>query len=163
MKKVLCALLGATLLSACAPIETDMEKTQAERAERRLERQATQGCGVIDEHSSYRQCVINTYARRPRTYTITYLPDGQPVAVFSQPESKAHVETEENIITQTTLAPTVSVVISETETVVPQEQIPVREKTWWETYQADRKPTDSGLVKCPCADPNVPCPQCNPK
>lgn len=191
MKKILCALLGATLVSACATWETDMDKTQAQRAQRRAENRAVQGCTALDEHGTYRQCIIDTYyASRPRTYTTTRLPNGQPLAIMGRGHNNAFIETEQNIVTrtyETSSRPTVSQVYR-IETVVPEtvvvtgqapivyqyaEPIPVqtvvrpkeptREKTWWETYQADRKPVTAPMVKCPCSDPNVPCPQCNPK
>ncbi len=37
---------------------------------------------------------------------------------------------------------------------------PVKEKTWWETYQTTKKPTQSRTIVCPCPDPNAPCPEC---
>lgn len=44
-----------------------------------------------------------------------------------------------------------------TETVVVQEQ---KEPTWWEKYQETKQPETVVSVKCPCEDPNDPCPQC---
>jgi len=38
---------------------------------------------------------------------------------------------------------------------------PDPDPTWWETYQAEKKPEPAPeKPTCPCADPNDPCPQC---
>lgn len=57
------------------------------------------------------------------------------------------------------------VIVTTTETVTekPIEVVPMPEpepeKTWWETYQEEKQPTEPKIV-CPCPDPNDPCPQC---
>ena len=38
---------------------------------------------------------------------------------------------------------------------------PEPDPTWWETYQAEKKPEPAPAKPvCPCPDPNDPCPQC---
>ena len=35
-----------------------------------------------------------------------------------------------------------------------------KEKTWWENYQENKPEDKPAEVKCPCENPNIPCPQC---
>ena len=57
----------------------------------------------------------------------------------------------------------VTVTTTETVTEKPIEVVPMPEplpeKTWWETYQEEKEPSEPKIV-CPCPDPNDPCPQC---
>ena len=45
--------------------------------------------------------------------------------------------------------------------VATQPKEPAKPKTWWDTYQQEKKPAEiPAKPVCPCEDPNDPCPQC---
>ena len=97
----------------------------------------------------------------------------QPVQLWAAPAVEAHsssVETvcektyqpQEAVITTTEmpLNPPPAEVI-----VVEQEPAPVAQpqpRTWWTEYK-ENKPAPAPAPKCPCEDPNDPCPQCYDK
>lgn len=193
MKKITCAILSLTLLSACASYDADMDRSEARRARHRAHIQEEQGCRGLDEHAAYRQCAIDTFYRTHQTpYTMSTLPGGRPLVIIKRSNGNI-IETKQTIVTKTVETsdpviqePTgVAPVFDETvlikerpqpalyimETTSPRETIVIEEKavkpvkapTWWENYQTTKK-TDAGdAPKCPCADPNAPCPQCTLK
>ncbi len=171
MKKLICATLSLTLLSACSSYEPDMDQEQRRRDANRAELRQVQGCPAVDMHRDYRNCVIETYYKNaPRPYQVKRMRSGQPVAIFSDYELPT---TQKTIVTRTvevTEQPVQKVIAQQTlppvkKTVIVEEITPggqpvkVEEKTWWETYQ-NGKPVPAPKPQCPCADPNEPCPQC---
>ncbi len=209
MKRYLLAILGASLLGACVPHETDVYAAQEKRNDRLSRKRAEVGCTFVRDHDAYRQCVLNTYQmQHPSTYETHELSNGQPVAVvgnapapcqgpacrtmrvaplpsvgpqiapYSTMETttvetnctKNYQRQEASLVTTEVLPPPAPVqIITQAETVVPVQPVvapvpavePDPDPTWWETYQAKKKPEPAPQKPvCPCPDPNDPCPQC---
>lgn len=143
-----------------------------------------------DHESYRKCLIATYESSKPKTFTTTTATDGQPVAVVSKGELKPTntallnatsatpcmytkqemYETQVPAQPCTTCAPiqveapkVVTVTTTETVQEKPVEVVPaptpLPEKTWWETYQ-ETKPEEKPAVKCPCEDPNDPCPQC---
>ncbi len=82
--------------------------------------------------------------------------------VITQPVIAEEVVVKEEIITPVKQEPKVvkqEVVVKE-EIITPAKPVQT-EKTWWETYQANKVPPQKAVS--PCNDPNVSCPQCYEK
>ena len=86
------------------------------------------------------------------TYTQDYVAPQQTTIVKSQ-----------EIVAQVPVPPPAPVVQP---VVIPQPVVtpaPQKDPSWWENYQQTRVITPTVTVKCPCDDPNDPCPQCYEK
>ena len=155
------------------------EDRSAERTEKLAMKRAYEGCTFTDDHEAYRNCLLTTAAHNsPKTFVVAEDSNGRSLAIIKsnttcdgtcdlvQTVSKTEVKTtvtEEPakvIKTEIVEVPVVQdeiIEIPTAKTVVTEE---VKEKTWWENYQ-ENKPEDTPTkVKCPCEDPNDPCPQC---
>lgn len=166
MKKLLPAVLMLTALAGCTWYQTDYTQ---ENAENRAIKKSIEGCRMDDDHAAYRECLIQTQLNNsPKTYTTSELPNGEPLAIIRGAKIK-ETEKEVTVVIEKVeiLTPTVAgevEVKEEVITPVPEvkpEPAPQAEKTWWETYQAN-KPAPQP-VSCSCDDPNVSCPQCYDK
>lgn len=96
-------------------------------------------------------CTQNYQAREASVTTTEVIPAPAPV----------------QIITQTAPAPAPAPVAEPAPVAAPAPApapVPVApdpDPTWWETYQAEKKPEPvPAQPVCPCPDPNDPCPQC---
>lgn len=169
MKKLLPAVLMLTALAGCTWYQTDYTQ---ENAENRAIKKSIEGCRMDDDHAAYRECLIQTQLKNsPKTYTTSELPNGEPLAIIRGAQVK-ETEKEITVVIEKVeiLTPTATEEVEVKEEVItpmpqqpapkPQPQ-PVVEKTWWETYQAN-KPLPQ-QVQCSCDDPNVSCPQCYEK
>lgn len=158
MKKLLPAVLMLTALAGCTWYQTDYTQ---ENAENRAIKKSIEGCRMSDDHAAYRECLIQTQLNNsPKTYTTSELPNGEPLAIIRGAKVK-ETEKEVSVIIEKVeiLTPTVVEEVEVKEEVTT--PAPEAEKTWWETYQAN-KPVPQP-VQCPCDDPNVSCPQCYEK
>ena len=171
----------AVCLGVSACYYYNPEDRGAERAEKLAMKRAYEGCVFTDDHEAYRNCLLATAAQNsPKTFVVAEDSNGRPLAIIksntpcdgtcsaSQTVLKTEVKTtitEEPakvIKTEIIEVPaaqdkTIEIPTPQPESVVTEE---VKEKTWWENYQENKpedKPTE---VKCPCEDPNDPCPQC---
>lgn len=188
MKKTIIGLAGVLLIAGCTstPYEPDLDEAKVVRDENRQAMRMEYGCPMTDDHATYRQCVLATYARQsPHTFTTTVLEDGRPVAVFSSADIMTNrgqpvfepvayqevyeAEPQENWVTESvTIVETVETEPVETETITTttveteENPQPQQDPTWWETYQNNHPSEDKTVEKgpCPCPDPNEPCPQC---
>ena len=106
-----------------------------------------------------------------RTMPVPPLPPSKPQIVPYSTTETTTVETkctkkyqtqEASVITTEVLPTPAPVIVTQTETVAPVPAVePDPDPTWWETYQAEKKPEPvSAQPVCPCPDPNDPCPQC---
>lgn len=121
MKKILVISIAAGLLSACTAYNPDVDATQARRDARRLETRSEVGCPFAEDHRAYRDCVVNTYyARKPRTFTVSVLDDGDALAIVRN-TSRNHVVTTEKIIVVETVE---TIMQPQTQTIV--RQVPVQ-------------------------------------
>ena len=178
MKKWIVLTVACAALAGCHWYEADMDKAEAQRAERRAAYHQEYGCPLTDMHADRRQCVLKTYwASKPKTYRTQTLKDGQPLAVIRDETTKTYdedtntyktervivIETEERLEplpAATALIPyTVEKLTDEEaeEVVEPETKQETVEETWWEkrpVAEEPEKPT------CPCENPNDPCPQC---
>ena len=159
LKHIACAVIGFSLLTACYPYELDDADG---RAERLAEKRAVEGCKMGDEHKDYRDCVIATAQNNsPKTYVTGEDTQGRCVTTQTVVETVEVVQ--ETKPAQPVIAtPTVKETVVTTITAEPViKEVPVPEdKTWWDEYKAQKKPEPVVEVKCPCEDPNDPCPQC---
>ncbi|MDR2902021.1 MAG: hypothetical protein LBU87_02795 [Lactobacillales bacterium] len=90
---------------------------------------------------------ITTFEQRP--VVTEYIIEEAPVTEVVVVEEAPVVEVAPVVVKE--------VIVEKTQPVV------VKEQTWWETYQDTKEPEVTTTVKCPCEDPNAPCPQCAPK
>lgn len=176
LKHIFCAIVGFSLLTACYPFKTDDPDGRAQRI---AERRSIAGCGEWDDHEGYRDCVIATAnAQTPKTYITAEDSDGRAIAVMKSTKpcegycppanTKTVIQTEvirTVEVTPTKTTTTVVPVVAQEETIkvveTPKtETIQETEKTWWQDYQENKKPEPASTIKCPCPDPNDPCPQC---
>lgn len=168
----------AVCLSISACYYYNPEDRGAERAEKLAMKRAQEGCLLLDDHEAYRNCIIATMKRNsPKTYIIAENSNGDPVAIIKsdvpcdgacrasqttiQTEVKKVVITEPTKIIEktTTEVKTPDVQIEEVAVQKPVQEQP-KEKTWWDNYQENKPADTTAPVKCPCEDPNDPCPQC---
>ena len=170
--------------------ETDLQAAQDRRDAALAQKRSEIGCTFIRDHDAYRQCIMNTYyMEHPRGYEARELTTGQPIAVISNPGctagcavkvaplpasgpqivpySTSESTTVETTCTQNYQAQEASVTTTEVLPAPAPVQIvtqpapqPDPDPTWWETYQAEKKPAPAPKPVCPCPDPNDPCPQC---
>lgn len=172
LKHIACAVIGFSLLTACYPYELDDADG---RAERLAEKRAVEGCKMGDEHKDYRDCVIATAQNNsPKTYVTGEDTQGRAIAIIKSDKPCTNCVTTQTVVetvevvqetkpAQPMIAtPTVKETVVTTITAEPViKEVPVPEdKTWWDEYKAQKKPEPVVEVKCPCEDPNDPCPQC---
>lgn len=185
MKNIVWLSVGALMLSGCYYFNP--ADRAEERADRLAQKKAFYGCQFVDDNTSYRNCVIETIQRStPKTYTTAENSNGQAIAIIKSTTpcdgpcsaGQAQVKTEitrtvktlpaETTKTVSEPKPATQVVVETVETVeiptpaVVIEDIPQtpKEESWWENYQKNKKADTTEPVKCPCEDPNDPCPQC---
>lgn len=172
-KNILGIVTVCLALSACYYYNPD--DRGAERAEKLAMKRAFEGCLLIDDHEAYRNCLLATMQQNsPKTFITAEDSNGRPLAII-----KSNVPCDETCATAQTIVKTeikttvteepaqviktevVDISTKTTETVEPTKVVEEpKEKTWWENYQ-ENKPEDKPVeVKCPCEDPNDPCPQC---
>lgn len=177
LKSVLCLTATCLILGGC--YYYNPEDRAEERADKLAQKQAEQGCLLLDSHEAYRRCLIATAQRNsPKTFTTTNCVNGQPVAVIKGTHNCTEncnaqtvitteitrtiemepVEVESTSQTVTTTK-TTEVVAAPVPAVKAQETPVQKDQTWWDQYQATKK-VQTTTVKCPCEDPNDPCPQC---
>ena len=186
MKKYIVGLMGILLLSGCTSYEPDIDEAKAARDENHRAMRSEYGCPMSDDHATYRQCLLSTYARQsPHTFTTTVLEDGRPVAVISNAtimQSRGGIEkdvsapqpqeswvTESVTVVETVetdavgaaepvdmLEPSVTTTVTTTEVATEETPQPQQDPTWWETYQQNRPPEDNTAEKGGC-----PCPDPN--
>lgn len=178
LKSVILMASAAILLTACTP-NPNIDDTA--RNERIAQKQAVEGCTLLESHQAYRDCLIATAQKNsPKTFVAAENSNGQAVIVIKSntpcdstcvTPQKTVIETEvvktvtvtkpkpvvTETVTEVVKTPTVTEEVQVQEVVAP---VPEKEKTWWEQYQANKKPEVAAPVKCPCPDPNDPCPQC---
>lgn len=177
LKSVLSLMAICFMLSGC--YHYNPENKMEQRTEKLAQKQATEGCLLLDSHEAYRRCLITTALNKsPKTFTTTECENGQAIAIIksNHPCSgtcNTMVTTEitrtiemEPIEEQTVSQPASETVVvtKTTEVVAPAveatpAQEPKKDPTWWEQYQANKQPQTTTL-KCPCEDPNDPCPHC---
>lgn len=152
-------MMGITLCVTACAYNTD-DRT-AERQDRLMYKQATDGCSGFSEHEAYRNCLIKTMQEKsPKTYVTAEDSNGKPVAIIKGEKpcettcsATKTVTTVETTTTEVVLPPKVTQTVSEPQPIV-------EDKTWWDEYQENKPETKIEEVKCPCEDPNDPCPQC---
>lgn len=187
MKKLGAVLVACTTLAACSSYEPDFDVAAETRQEALVAYHQEVGCPMVDDHEAYRNCVIGTYYKNsPKTFVPAKLPDGRSLAIVRNDQTSSYDETTDTYKTERVVvietvetikgkpekviqSETINTEVVETlpsEPVTPTAEQPVPEvkqepveKTWWETYQKE-KPADQEKPKCPCPDPNEPCPQC---
>ena len=171
MKNILGIAIVCLGVSAC--YYYNPEDRGAERAEKLAMKRAQEGCLFLDDHEAYRNCVLATIKQNsPKTYVVAENSNGQPVAVIKSDvpcdgtcgASQTVVKTEVKKVVIEEPAKVIKTTTVQVENTPAPEAAPAvetpKEKTWWENYQ-ENKPTDTPAeVKCPCEDPNDPCPQC---
>lgn len=182
IKNVVCLGIGALMLSGCYYYNPD-DRVE-ERADRLAQKKAFYGCQFVDDNTAYRNCVIETIRRNtPKTFTTAENSNGQALAIIKstvpcdnacktgQTQVKTEVtRTVKTLPAETTKTvseqkPAAEVVVETVEVPTPAvviEDIPVepKEESWWENYQKNKKADTAEPIKCPCEDPNDPCPQC---
>lgn len=169
-------------LSAC--YYYNPEDKGAERAEKLAMKRAYEGCVYTDDHAAYRNCLLATAAQNsPKTFVVAEDSNGRPLAIIKsdtpcdgtcgsgqtvlKTEVKTTVTEEPAKVIKTEIIEvpaiqneTIDITTDGTNEIVNTPPEEPKEKTWWENYQ-ENKPTDAPTaVKCPCEDPNDPCPQC---
>ena len=180
MKKWTILACACAALAGCIGPYTDLDKAAETRTERRMAYRQEFGCPMTDDHQAYRECVLRTYAAsHPKTYRTEDNADGKSVAVLKDTLTQTYdrsantyktervvvIETEERLepLPQIVPAPVVpaEVVVETTEVVEKPATEPAVElepkESWWDTYQKNQPAEEP---KCPCEDPNDPCPQC---
>ena len=171
VKNILGIMAVCLSLSACYYYNPDDQR--AARTEKLAMKRASEGCIYTDDHEAYRNCLLATAAQNsPKTFVVAEDSNGRPLAII-----KSNVPCDETCKASQTVVKTEvkTTVTEEPEKVIKTEvvEMPIsqpetidvvveepKEKTWWENYQENKpedKPTE---VKCPCEDPNDPCPQC---
>ena len=93
---------------------------------------------------------------------------GPQIVPYSTSESRTvettctqNYQAQEASITTTEVLPPPAPVKIVTEPAPAPTVEPEPDPTWWETYQAEKKPEPAPTKPvCPCPDPNDPCPQC---
>lgn len=182
-----CSLLGACV-SHETDLQAAQEKRDMALAQKRAE---VGCAFIRDHDAYRQCIMNTYYMQHPATYETHELTTGQPVAVISNsgcgcgkpacaakvaplpacgpqivPYSTSESRTVETTCTQNFQAQEASVTTTE---VLPPpapvkivtEPAPEPDPTWWETYQAEKKPEPAPAKPvCPCPDPNDPCPQC---
>lgn len=73
-----------------------------------------------------------------------------------QKATETEIETKEVTLPVKQQTETTPIVIKE----LPQPTEQPQEQTWWDKYQDNKTPEKTVTVKCPCEDPNDPCPEC---
>jgi len=178
MKKLSIVLGVCLALAGCRTFDPDIDREADRRA---LEREAYHqefGCQFVSDHDSYRQCVLNTYqANKPKTFRVGQDEKGRSVAILRDETTHSFdretdtyktervivIETEERLVPVPTPVVVETVDDSEESYEEPcEDELPVAEpvkETWWDEYQKSKEPAPAAF-KCPCEDPNAPCPQC---
>ncbi len=130
---------------------------------------------VRDPHSSYvasRQGAVAQVAPLPSTepriipYTTSEVTtvDSTYTQDYVAPQQTTLVKTQEIVaevpVAQPVPAPVVQPIVMPQPVATP---APQQDPSWWSNYQQTRVITPTVTVKCPCDDPNDPCPQCYEK
>ena len=181
-KNILGILAICLGLSACYYYNPD--DRGAERAEKLAMKRAYEGCVYTDDHAAYRNCLLTTAAQNsPKTFTVAEDSNGRPLAIIksdtpcdgtcngTQAVLKTDVKTtvtEEPakvIKTEIVEVPVVhdeplDITVEKTPQAIDITVEEPKEKTWWDNYQENKPEEAPTEVKCPCEDPNDPCPQC---
>lgn len=143
----------------------------AERAEKLAMKRAQEGCLLLDDHEAYRNCIITTMKQNsPKTYVIAENSNGEPVAIIKSntpcdgtcnaSQTIVKTEVKKTVIEEPAkVIETSTVQTEEVAALAPVVETP-KEKTWWENYQENKPADKPATVKCPCEDPNDPCPEC---
>lgn len=171
-KNILGIIAVCLALSAC--YYYNPEDRGAERAEKLAMKRAFEGCLLIDDHEAYRNCLLTTMQQNsPKTFITAEDSNGNPLAII-----KSNTPCDETCSTAQTIVKTeIKTTVTEepakvikteivdiattTEPVEPTKVVEEpKEKTWWENYQENKPEDKPAEVKCPCEDPNDPCPQC---
>ena len=189
MKKLPVILCTCLAVAGCTTFDPDLDRSAARREADREAYHQEFGCHFAGDHDSYRTCLLNTYhAEKPKTFSVTQDEKGRSVAIIKDETKQSYdkstdtyktervivIETEERLVpvpvapAPVPVAPTPVVETCDDETVLePLPPEPVVEApapttvdpkdTWWDTYKKNKTVEDT---KCPCTDPNEPCPQC---
>ncbi|MBR5129712.1 MAG: hypothetical protein IKV03_00600 [Alphaproteobacteria bacterium] len=169
-KNILGIIAVCLALSAC--YYYNPEDRGAERAEKLAIKRANEGCLSIDDHEAYRNCLLATVKQNsPKTYVTAEDSNGNPLAIIKSnvpcdgtcAASQTILKTEVKTTVIEEPAKVIKSEIIETPAVEADISVEVeapKEKTWWENYQENKPEDKPAEVKCPCEDPNDPCPQC---